>query len=84
MLNLIALLGKAAIIEMHRKGSEFRMTCHVFVCRDFVCIRQMEISGGSLYAASKTIVTALKPEQPGKVYCVLNNLFFCVCVILNK
>ena len=52
---------------MHRKGSEFRMTCHVFVCRDFVCIRQMEISGGSLYAASKTIVTALKPEQPGKV-----------------
>ena len=66
MLNLIALLGKAAIIEMHRKGSEFRMTCHVFVCRDFVCIRQMEISGGSLYAASKTIVTALKPEQPGK------------------
>ena len=43
------------------------MTCHVFVCRDFVCIRQMEISGGSLYAASKTIVTALKPEQPGKV-----------------
>ena len=27
----------------------------------------MEISGGSLYAASKTIVTALKPEQPGKV-----------------
>ena len=59
---------------MHRKGSEFRMTCHVFVCRDFVCIRQMEISGGSLYAASKTIVTALKPEQPGKVrsdrYCM--------------
>ena len=39
----------------------------MFVCRDFVCIRQMEISGGSLYAASKTIVTALKPEQPGKV-----------------
>ena len=51
---------------MHRKGSEFRMTCHVFVCRDFVCIRQVEISGGSLYAASKTIVTALKPEQPGQ------------------
>ena len=84
VLNLIALLGKPAIIEMHRKGSEFRMTCHVFVCRDFVCIRQMEISGGSLYAASKTIVTPLKPEQPGKVYCVLNNLFFFVCVILNK
>ena len=82
MLNLIALLGKAAIIEMHRKGSEFRMTCHVFVCRDFVCIRQMEISGGSLYAASKAIVTALKPEQPGKVrsdrYCMY------VCIISER
>ena len=81
MLNLIALLGNAAIIEMHRKGSEFRMTCHVFVCRDFVCIRQMEISGGSLYAASKTIVTALKPEQPGKVrsdrYCMYVCMYVC-------
>lgn len=35
--------------------------------RDFVSIRQMERSEGRFYAASKSIVTAMKPEQPGKV-----------------
>ena len=43
-------------------------------CRDFVSVRHMEISGGSLYAASKAIVTSMKPKQPGKVrsdrYCM--------------
>ena len=49
-----------------------------------MCIRQMEISGGSLYAASKAIVTALKPEQPGKVrsdrYCMYVHKYVCMYV----
>ena len=44
-----------------------RMCTYDFYIRDFLSVRHVEVEGDHFYSASKAVVSAIKPEQHGKV-----------------
>ena len=69
ILRKISILFQSRDIEYNNYYLLLKLDLFILLLydRDFVSVRQIAAQDGCYYAASQATITALKPEQPGKV-----------------